>query len=214
MTSLAKGPDHDDVRMLIPWLLNGTLSEAEASRVRAHVASCTICRADATLHESMRLAVIQDEATPIVPTASAHSLLDDFVHRDMQAKVRYSSGRLAAAAAFALAALITVVAITTELGPGTQNPTYQTATTAQKDSEIGYVLRLRFEDGVSAEHRDRVIEELGATEIRDLDNSEAYEVLVHLPSSSIEELERFADETQARSEIMAAEFVALRLPVR
>ena len=214
MSNLATSPDHDEVRMLIPWLVNGTLSESEASLVRAHVEGCSACRADLALHETMRLAVIRDEATPIVPSASAHSLLNEFTLRDRRARARYPSRRIAVAAAFALAALVTVVAITTEFGPGVKNQTYQTATTAKNDSEIGYVLRLRFENGVSPERRDRILKELGGAEVRALDNSASYEVLVQLPSSSIEDLERFANETKARSEIKTAEFVALRLPVR
>ena len=73
-------PVHDDVRGLLPWYLNGTLEEAEASLVRAHLEDCSECRADLAVHENMRVAVTQDEATPILPAVTANSLLDRLEH--------------------------------------------------------------------------------------------------------------------------------------
>ena len=113
-----------------------------------------------------------------------------------------------------LAALIAIFAVTTDFGPVAENRTYQTATSAQTDAKIGYVLRLRFEAGISSESRNRVLDELGGADIRGLENTDAYEMLIHLPNSSLDELERFANEAQSRSEVESAEFVALHLPVR
>jgi len=214
MSNLANGADHDEARLLLPWFLNGTLTEAETSLVQAHLENCSDCRADIAVHERMRLAVTQDEATPIVPSASATALLDILDRREFRAKVWSQPRKIAIAAACALVALITVIAITTDFGPGAENQRYQTATSAQKDSEIGYVLRLRFEGGVSPENRERVLDELGGADIRALENGKAYEMLIHMPNSSLDELERFANDAQKRSEVEAAEFVALQLPVR
>jgi hypothetical protein len=214
MNNPAMGPDHDEVRMLLPWHLNGTLPETEASLVRAHLESCSDCRADFAVHERMRLAVSQDEATPIVPTASANTLLDRLARRESEGNSWSRHRKYAVAASLVLAALIAVVAVTTDFGPVAHNQTFQTATNEQTDSRIGYVLRLRFEAGISSENRNRVIDELGGADIRGLQNAEAYEMLIHLPNSSLDELEQFAKEAQSRSEVTSAEFVALQLPVR
>lgn len=214
MNNPAMSPEHDEVRMLLPWYLNGTLSETEASLVRAHLESCPDCRADLAVHEKMKLAVSQDEATPIVPAASADTLLDRLARRESEGNSWSRHRKYAVAASLVLAALIAIVAVTTDFGPVANNQAYQTATSAAKESRIGYVLRLRFEAGISSENRNRVLDELGGADIRDLENEEAYEMLIHLPNSSLDELERFANAAQSRSEVKSAEFVALHLPVR
>lgn len=49
---------HERAAQLIPWLVNGTLSIEEATRLRAHLATCAKCRADfeveQRLYESIR----------------------------------------------------------------------------------------------------------------------------------------------------------------
>ncbi|MBO0749896.1 MAG: zf-HC2 domain-containing protein, partial [Porphyrobacter sp.] len=38
--------EHDTVRQLLPWHVNGTLSADETARVDAHIAECAECRDD------------------------------------------------------------------------------------------------------------------------------------------------------------------------
>jgi anti-sigma factor RsiW len=37
---------HEDIELLIPWYVNGTLNEAEMDRVNGHLAGCPQCAAD------------------------------------------------------------------------------------------------------------------------------------------------------------------------
>lgn len=40
------GDEHDVVQLLVPWVDGGRLDDAEAARVKAHLADCARCRAD------------------------------------------------------------------------------------------------------------------------------------------------------------------------
>ena len=214
MTNPEMKPVHEDVRGLLPWYLNGTLEEADASMVRAHLDECSECRADLAVHDSMRLAVTRDEATPILPAVTAASLLDRREHPALGSESWQRYGKYAVAASILIAVLAVTATVTDRTWPFAENRTYQTATSTPESSRIGYVLRLQFEQGVSSATRDKILNELGGLDIRSLENSEEYEMLVHLPNSSLDDLERFASETQSRAEVRLAEFVALQVPVR
>jgi len=47
--ALDADPLHVEAQDALPWLVNGTLADAELERVQAHVASCAHCRADLAL---------------------------------------------------------------------------------------------------------------------------------------------------------------------
>lgn len=214
MSKPAKSPDHDAIRMQLPWYLNGTLTDGEASAIKAHLEGCQECCDDLSIHEQMRAAVTQDEATPIVPVARADFLIDGFLSRNSRAMVPVRRRMYAAAAAIVFALLIATMSFRTDPGVTDQNTEFTTATTADDASEMGYVLRMQFERGISQNDRDRVTRELGGTGIRELEDPDTYEILVHLLTPSLGELERFANEARARPEVKSAEFVALQLPVR
>jgi anti-sigma factor RsiW len=53
--------EHHVVQSLLPWYANGTLEPAEADRVRAHLAECERCQADAQWQDRLREgAAVQD----------------------------------------------------------------------------------------------------------------------------------------------------------
>lgn len=214
MTNSAMKSVHDDVRGLLPWYLNGTLAEAEASLVQVHLEVCAECRADLSVHESMRLAVTQDEATPILPAVSARSVLDSLERPAGRPELWMRIKKYAVAASILIAVLAVAATVTNTTLPLAENRTYQTATSTPESSQIGYVLRLQFEDGTSQDARDQILAELGGLDVRSLENSGEYEMLVHLPNSSLDDLEGFAGEVQSRAEVRFAEFVALQVPVR
>ena len=128
-----------EVRMRLPWYVNGTLTPREASEIREHVDNCPECRSDLAVHERIRAAVIHDDAIPIVPSISAVNLLDRHESRELLPFWRRNR-RFAAAAAIAAAALIAIYSYSVELGFNEQNVKYQTATSERNEPAIGYVL--------------------------------------------------------------------------
>ena len=49
--------DHDTVYELLPWLVNGSLAEAERDGAESHVRSCIVCRRELKELERLQLAV-------------------------------------------------------------------------------------------------------------------------------------------------------------
>lgn len=214
MSKPAKAPSHDELRQRIPWYLNGTLSEVQATEVRQHIRECRQCQSDLVIHEEIRQVVNREETTPIVPANAAASLLNRIP--DDESRTGFQVPRFWTAAAAAVTLVTIALLLMSQFGEGQRatNVLYETATSADTRPEMGYVLRVRFEEGIPAEIRARVINELGGEDMRELDDSRTYEMLVQLPGTSLRELEHFANEVKARSEIHDAEFVALQLPVR
>lgn len=59
----------EQVRELIPWYVNGTLSRAEATAVAEHIAQCAVCREDLaqTIQLSLQVRLAIEEDTPPLP---------------------------------------------------------------------------------------------------------------------------------------------------
>jgi hypothetical protein len=49
---------HDDVKELLPWLVNGSLTPTETERAEAHLAECADCRADLAAERQLAEAVV------------------------------------------------------------------------------------------------------------------------------------------------------------
>ena len=65
--------EHDEVALLLPWHVNGTLSDAANARVEAHLAQCDVCTRDVSRERLIR-GRMQAIDTPVeyLPTASLH----------------------------------------------------------------------------------------------------------------------------------------------
>ena len=60
--------DHQVTQSLLPWYINGTLEEAESSRVQAHLAQCPRCQADAAWQDELR--AVPADADPADPAGA------------------------------------------------------------------------------------------------------------------------------------------------
>jgi len=66
--------EHQGISEIIPWYLNGTLSELERQRIDAHLRTCAACR-DALLHEQRVYEAMADETgVEYIPAASLKRL--------------------------------------------------------------------------------------------------------------------------------------------
>lgn len=66
---------HEETRDLIPWWVNGRLSDAEARQVEAHLATCAACRADAEVERRVLAAVRHKSQVAYAPQVSLQKLM-------------------------------------------------------------------------------------------------------------------------------------------
>lgn len=71
--------DHEWAQRSLPWLVNGTLPRAEASRLQAHLEVCAECRSDLAFEQSLAR---QLSAVPVVDYAPQASFAKLIQHID------------------------------------------------------------------------------------------------------------------------------------
>jgi hypothetical protein len=85
-----KSMDEEDTRSLhrqawhaIPWVVNGTASEADRAMVRSHLSTCPDCREELALQEAMHAAMKDDDGVPAQdPEPSLQRLWDRIDHEE------------------------------------------------------------------------------------------------------------------------------------
>lgn len=212
MSKVQPGQCRDDIREMIPWYVNGTLSDAETALVREHVGSCDDCRADVELHTSMHAAVVENDVTPIMPKTSAADILSgDGAGRSRSApSFGNTRQRMAVAAGFA----ILVAALLVDRNTENTNLQFETATSAETATNIDYVLQLRFDENVSEQQRGEIVAQLDDVVKWTTALSGDYEIYVRLSAPSLVALEQYQQRAESIAGVQSAEFTALQLPMR
>lgn len=66
--------DHQDIWELLPWLVNGRLSEGDCRRVEAHLRVCGACRDECASQRKIYEVVSADNAVEQMPMAALNKL--------------------------------------------------------------------------------------------------------------------------------------------
>lgn len=66
---------HRDCWDLLPWLVNGTLTDAQRQRLELHLAGCAECRREAGEQRVLLESLQQEESVLYAPQASFHKLM-------------------------------------------------------------------------------------------------------------------------------------------
>jgi hypothetical protein len=67
--------EHDEVTALLPWYVNGTISELDRQKVDAHLPACADCSNDLALELYVYRSMTADTAVEYMPAASLKRLL-------------------------------------------------------------------------------------------------------------------------------------------
>lgn len=204
--------EHAFAGPLLPWYANDSLDAGERERVRQHLEQCRACRDDLHFLHRVRSAVRHPEATPILPPPQPEHLLRAIDRRDRRSRRLRRAGFAAGAAA--LAAMVFVAGMVAS-GLGDAPPArFRTLTSESQAVAMDYVLDLRFEAGVSAADRRRVLGELQATQVEPGTPGGTYRVVLTLPAWSLAELNAFTGRIEAMPEVRSARVVAMQLPMQ
>lgn len=202
---------HELADALLPWFVNGTLDGDEQAMVQRHAAACDECRANIALLEGVQNASAMGQPIPMVPHAKPDALLNALDARQAQHRRR----RIAWLVGVPVAASIAAAAILLpSLDRSPERPLqFQTAMSDRDPVTMDYVFSVRFEEGASPLEHQRALERIGAREVSALDDPSVYRVVVALPVTSLEDLERYRKSMESLPGVQAVSAVALQLPV-
>src|ERR1700733_9420709 len=155
-TSQPPTADHQDIWELLPWHVNGRLSEPDIRRVEAHLRVCGACRDECAAQRQIYQAIAADTAVEQMPTAGLNKLRQRIERTPVAAaaepppqQTRPAHGRRPRAAAIAasLVAVTAAVSIPATLHWQAQRqagpPAYYTVTAAPV-AQAGAVIRAVF----------------------------------------------------------------------
>ena len=204
---------HDQVRELLPWYVNGSLSIAEQQKIESHLDDCKACRNDLAGVEAIDSAINQEGLAVLPPKPD----VDGFLAR---LDVQPATGRRKA---FVIGALAAAAVIFVSIATGflvasiwlqTPEPAvFQTLTSRGDPSSFDYVLEIRFHNSTGAAGREAVFDDIEARSVLGPDEQGTYRVMVRLPAYTLAELDAFCRSIEQRFEVDTARTVALQLPV-
>jgi anti-sigma factor RsiW len=129
---------HEEITLLLPWYVNGTLDDLSRERLEAHVDACPACRNDLSLEQRIFATIDGETAIDYVPGASLKRLqtqLASLQSRVAVPELPQSPGRtpwraLAAASIVAVTVSISVLLVErwVQLRPPAAQPPYRTVT--------------------------------------------------------------------------------------
>lgn len=206
--------EHELIDRLLPWFVNNTLDAGEHHRVRRHLDTCAACQANVSLLSTVQSTVRHEIATPMVPLPRTERLLEAIDGLDRK-KARLRPLTIMAVAASLGAALVVVTLLLPHREQAATEPVrYETTTSPVRGTSMDYVLDVQFEPGVSPAAQERLLRGLEAKDINRSGSDSMYRITVNLPAASLEELERYTDDLESRSEIRTVSAVAVQLPMK
>ncbi|MDZ7644333.1 MAG: zf-HC2 domain-containing protein [Woeseiaceae bacterium] len=214
MITVDDNRQHDGIREILPWYVNGTLTPEEHGDVERHLENCNECRQDIRVLQQMRTAVLHADATPIVPAPSPGKLLDK-VGRAGARRRRIHRGAMLGGVAAVLAVAFLAGMLLSGNTPRVEEPArYRTLTSGSQSGALDYVLEVTFESGLADADRDRILDDLGAANVQYTPRDNVYRVAISAPRGSLRELEQLTGRMASLPEIRAVDVVAVQLPVQ
>lgn len=214
MTDARNISRHDEVVLLLPWFVNGTLDADERELVEAHLQRCERCRAEVDQHRRICAAVRNDDATPIVPQPDALALLDGAA-----AKRRYPGhaarrrNYLPLAASVAAIGLLVAWASWRSLQPRPA-PLYETVTSAGgEQTSLDLVVEISFREDVARDTQHAILVSVGAADISALAGEGSWKAVFPRQPASLEQVEHLSARLRSVDGIAEVDVVAAQIPV-
>lgn len=163
---------HAEAQDLIPWWVNGRLTEAEAQQVESHVVECDECRADVEVERRILAAVRRKSQVTYAPQVSLQKLMSRIEDVEREVPTRPvedpsrplarptaepgSRWRLAAGVLLGLGLGLAAAAGWRAASPGSTAP-YATASVTQQPAGRPAQIRVVFSPAVTVEELIRVV---------------------------------------------------------
>ena len=210
MNDQQQAMDHDGVDTLLPWYVNGTLSEAERARVDHHLEDCAECRDNLEFLGRVEEVARLQEPLPLVPKPDAAKLLAR-LDGNSAGIGRSGSLRFGVAAAIMVAIAIGTMTWLGVFAPADPPNRFETVISPSVDSTLEYIVELRLEVGTDASQVNELLATIG--EVTSLESIDDDTIRVHLQSDTLAELQDRIDGLRSIPRVAAAEVVAVHVPV-
>ncbi len=142
---------HREIWNLLPWHVNGTLSERQASRVEKHLTECAECRSEHASQQALQQHLREDDSVVQTPHASLRKLMARIEQDDQAPTVERKPGQsrrtrwLVAAVVIQAVGLITLSGVTTwKLQSVRSEPRYATVSSATVTTSNAVAARVVF----------------------------------------------------------------------
>ena len=204
---------HNSMIELLPWYVNGTLSDDEHRAIEDHLGRCEECRESVEALSRVSHAIRNDSPAPLVPPLRAAALLDALEKPQRDSFLVSSWIPYAAAASIAI---LVATAWVNFRSPATsvQPPAiFETATSADTAEAMGYVVEVTFEAGATPDTRDASLAAIGSAGPVSFVGEATYRMTLEPVPGSLTELEQHIDSIEALPGIRSARVVAVQLPV-
>ncbi|HEY5810291.1 MAG TPA: zf-HC2 domain-containing protein [Povalibacter sp.] len=146
---------HREIWSLIPWLVNGSLDEAQSRRCEAHLDECDDCRAEYRAQRSLQQQIQSTESVIHTPHAGLRKLMERIDSDDSAppvATVRAEPRRvrwLAAAVVIQTVGLVSLAGFTwSRLNDIREAPRYVTLSSTPVSTASGPAARVVFSDSI------------------------------------------------------------------
>ena len=205
---------HDELELILPWYVNGTLDKDEHAAVMRHVQVCDECRHNISLLQRMQHAATSESPSPIVPRQDLQGLFERLdVHEQTRGRLTSWAKPRVLAAGAAIVALGLALLLANRY-PEMQEPQlFETATSANAVAASGYVIAVRFEPATKDARQNEIIAAFGGTYIGPGEQPYSSRVAVSLRAATLEELAGFTREVELNPEVVSVQVVAVQLPV-
>lgn len=198
----------DEVKLLLPWYVNGTLSSEERSTVADHLDNCVECRDGVLELRRMSTAIENEQPTPLVPAPPVADFLDIVFSQERRPKESHRVQWIAAAAS--VLGLIAVTYWVATILPDTN--VFRTVIDPRGSTQISYVFDLEIANDADGSVRAAVSNAFVGSNIVPSENG--HRVVVSMPSATMKELNVFAESFRQIDGVQRVEIVGVQLPLK
>lgn len=213
MTPALPDSTHNSMVELLPWYINGTLSGDEHRTIEDHLGICEECRDNVEALSRVSHLIRNDSPAPIVPPLRTEALLEALDRPEREPPGFRKWVPYAAAASVALLLATAWITLGNAPAPAELPTMFETATSADTEAAIGYVVEITFEVGTRPDKRDASLAEIDTVGSASPVGEAIYRVTLQPVPGSLAELEQRLESIEALPGIASARVVAVQLPV-